>query len=443
MAHRYAASPLDDRPPPPESDQSPAIPITPTLRRGGRQTQLREVPSPPASRPSSTALEVPDCAREVLSRGRIPERLLPPGQVFQATQLSAPVLPTAKKSVAKLALECFKLILTFTKAPVSKKTETSAAVKLLKNCASSPELRDEVYFQLLKQTVKNDTEPYRMRTWELLLIVASTIPASGDVEVHLARCATQAEDAQVRNFARLALIRCAVAGEPAEDVSPAAVDAIPKEIDRKYGVFETSVYEQLFAQRAEFPKLPIPFLVYLITRVIVEKNGLTWEGVFRRSGDLTVVQDTVKAINRGENPQTVLGVQKVRVNELCQLLKLWFSTLPQRIVSSENVTKLRRIAHTSKDFVGFAESELPIAYRFVLKFVCGLLQQIAKNEATTKMNTKNIARVFGPSVVTNIVSSDPMELTVVARIGQDFITGLLENWDTQDIYPMPPQLLAN
>jgi hypothetical protein len=52
-----------------------------------------------------------------------------------------------------------------------------------------PELRDEVYMQLIKQTRENPNRPCLLRTWQLV-IVATVFPSTGDsetvIKTHLA-----------------------------------------------------------------------------------------------------------------------------------------------------------------------------------------------------------------------------------------------------------------
>jgi hypothetical protein len=396
---------------------------------------------------------VPDLAEEVLQRpppdSEVPLRVLPPGQAFQANPITMPVLPTPGKAFTKLALESFRQILAFTKVPASKKAEIAAVLKMLKACAANPNLADEVFFQLAKQTQKNEVQPYRARTWELFVIVATAVPASQaavhNIATHLARHAG-AGDPSVAGLARFALIRFEARseiGRPVEPLTNEFVETVPREIGRRFGVFETSIYEQLFAQREAYPRLPIPILVYTFTKVLIEKGALSWEGVFRRSGELTVVQNTVKALNQGQDAVTVLNSPGCRVNELSQMFKQWFSTLPQRIVSAANVEMLYEISNTSKDYIAFVESQLPRAHRHTLKFMCGFLQQIAKEEEATRMNIRNIGIVFAPVVLSPPPPGQMDEIAMHTRLSHEFMGRLLESWDTQDIYPLPAELLGS
>jgi len=52
------------------------------------------------------------------------------------------------------------------------------AQKLLHQGLKRPELKDELFMQLLKQTRGNPSERSRVKAWELFLLVAASMPPS-------------------------------------------------------------------------------------------------------------------------------------------------------------------------------------------------------------------------------------------------------------------------
>ena len=52
------------------------------------------------------------------------------------------------------------------------------AQKLLHQGLKRPELKDELFMQLLKQTRGNPSVPSRIKAWELFLLVAASMPPS-------------------------------------------------------------------------------------------------------------------------------------------------------------------------------------------------------------------------------------------------------------------------
>jgi hypothetical protein len=312
-------------------------------------------------------------------------------------------------------------------------------------CAAAPDLRDEVYFQLLKQTLKNDNESVRARTWDLLLIVATAIPASAaaehEIKSHIA--AHVAAGGPVAGIARFVFVRFAARcaeGVPLAPVPPGLLASLPRDPYESTVVFGASVYEQLLTQKRRYPRLPIPFVVPVLARVLVDRGALAWEGVFRRCGELGVVSRIVGAINEGRDiAETVAATPDCRMNELAQIFKLWFSRLPERLVSGEHCALLRKVFQTTKDYLGLVH-QLPLAHQYTLKFLIGFLQQIAKAETVTRMSPDNIGIVFGQALVTPSTSDDPLAVQSQISLTTEFTSALLEQWDTSDIYPVPEAL---
>lgn len=61
---------------------------------------------------------------------------------------------------------------------VSHETAIEIAQKLLHQAIKRPELKDELYMHLIKQTRGNPSASTRLRAWELFYLVASTVPPS-------------------------------------------------------------------------------------------------------------------------------------------------------------------------------------------------------------------------------------------------------------------------
>jgi hypothetical protein len=121
---------------------------------------------------------------------------LSPGVKFQADPIKTPLLLTKNRSEAKISIAAFKLILKWTGAgPASRKGQCSASTcrKLLKILKDAPEVRDEIFCQLVKQTRKCPDPGCLSNTWDLFLIVATIFPSSQDsegfIKSHLANCA--------------------------------------------------------------------------------------------------------------------------------------------------------------------------------------------------------------------------------------------------------------
>ncbi|XP_062594386.1 unconventional myosin-XV-like isoform X8 [Saccostrea cucullata] len=90
--------------------------------------------------------------------------------------IQASLLKLQQPELNKLALECFLCIMKFMgDYPMgSSQTEVDCALKILKTCHKYPELRDEVYCQLCKQTTSNRSMKPKscIMGWRLFAIVA-------------------------------------------------------------------------------------------------------------------------------------------------------------------------------------------------------------------------------------------------------------------------------
>jgi hypothetical protein len=110
---------------------------------------------------------------------------------FQAEPLAAPIVVLGREK-AKLAFESFRLIRMYTgPGGTIRKQVLPIAKKLVTLCIHSPQIREEVLFQLLKQLRKDRNDAYRLKTWDLSMVVATTIPSSrdseGEIKSHIAR----------------------------------------------------------------------------------------------------------------------------------------------------------------------------------------------------------------------------------------------------------------
>jgi hypothetical protein len=164
-------------------------------------------------------------------------------EVFQAEPIKTPLLLTSPWNVAKQALEYFKLIRAYTGTggvpPPHPRVGLRTVRVLLKPGADLSDLRDEIFFQLVKQTRKDGEPDCALRTWELLLIVATALPSvrnsESDIKSHLV------------HHAQFTYIRYTV-GKPMDDaanISPELVARILRDSFERRMCFGVSITEQL------------------------------------------------------------------------------------------------------------------------------------------------------------------------------------------------------
>jgi hypothetical protein len=354
---------------------------------------------------------------------------------FQTDPLKAPLLQTHTKASEKAAIECFKLILAYTGVdPKAKPGQALTASKLLTLASNTPEVRDEVFFQLVKQTRGNLNRECLLKTWELFLIYATLFPASRDserwIKGHLYETMNSGEP-DISDIAQFTYIRFSTRfaiGKPATDLSVAIIQQIPLDGASGHQVFGASIHEQLWHQRKSHPRAPVPVLLHKIATALIAKGCEQWEGLFRLPGSGEKVARMQKEINSGADPFT--GAE---MNELASLFKSWFAKLPEPIVNSDTLPLLKT-AWETKEYIQFT-ARLATTHVAVMKYLIGFLRRIVAAEKVTKMTPKNLAICFGPNIIDTSSIVDPMQMSQYSEMSQEFIITLITNWDVSDTYP--------
>lgn len=338
------------------------------------------------------------------------------------------------KKFIKNSVRCFKLILTYTGITPTKNSDL-AAVELVQLLMDNANLRDEVYFQLVKQTRENPNPEWEKRTWDLFLIVATIFPSSRNCEVwiksHIAQ-ASQNKDTSCASTIQFTFIRfssrCAI-GKPMSDLPSNYATLFPQAPENSTLTFGASIYEQIWNQRKSHGSCPIPHVEHEIIKQLNLKKAGNVEGIFRLPGNMRIVNEMVHELNKGKDPLSNAGV-----HDLASLLKLWFRDLPDPTIP---VSMLGALSDTyeKKNYFEFIAT-LPPAHYNVLKYLIGFLQQLSTCEAQTKMNAKNYAIVFAPNIVQPKDITEPFQVSRYSDIAIEFMLTLIEKWDTSDIYPL-------
>jgi hypothetical protein len=202
--------------------------------------------------------------------------------------------------------------------------------------------------------------------------------------------------------------------------------------------FEASIYEQLWAQRAAYPQLPVPHLLCLLSEFVIKKGGPTTQGLFRLSGHAVTVRDAIAAVNRGADPVVTFG--QLAVHDCASLFKAWFTSLPERVISIDNFGDLKGVYQTTKNYKTCVAQLLP-AQIAVLKFTVGFVRRLAACEAVTKMGLANFRIIFSSIIVSVPRLDDTMAAMEHTTISQEFVGWLLENLDPTGVYPVPTDVL--
>jgi hypothetical protein len=357
---------------------------------------------------------------------------------FTTEPLTAPLLRALDPKLEKPAIKCFRWVLSYTGVD-PQKNPAICADRIVQQLYGAPILRDEVMFQLIKQTQKNPNPVWLQRTWELFLIVVTLFPSTRDseqwIKSHFSRNINH-EDLTIRCLAQFCYIRfaarCAI-GEPLQNAPIGYIHSIPTQFQTGHQQFGASIYEQIWNQRRSVTRLPIPYILHHMAEHLLKKGCEQAEGLFRLPGNMKHVEEMAEATNNGRD-----AISQAAMHDIASLFKKWFRDLPDPVVNKESLPRLRD-AYDDKTYVEFVQT-LPRAHMLTFMYLVGFLQRLVRSESATLMGAKNLAIVFGP----NIVQTDERtehEMKLFNDISRELIVALIETWDTSPMYPLNPDLL--
>ncbi|KAL0096937.1 hypothetical protein J3Q64DRAFT_1807308 [Phycomyces blakesleeanus] len=148
---------------------------------------------------------------------------------------------------------------------------------------------------------------------------------------------------------------------------------------------------------------PVPILVETCITA-VEARGMDYEGIYRKSGGAAQIRAIQLAFDQGK---TVNLEDDEEFNDICavtSVLKHYFRELPDPLLTYELYPKF--IDAVSMNF-GLAKidkffellSQLPAANYETLKILCRHLHRVQERNSENLMTTKNLAMVFGPTLM--------------------------------------------
>ncbi|CAG5119420.1 unnamed protein product, partial [Candidula unifasciata] len=147
----------------------------------------------------------------------------------------------------------------------------------------------------------------------------------------------------------------------------------------------------------------VPLIVELCTR-IVEARGLEVVGVYRVPGNSAAVTALTEEFNRGIDSVNIDNEKLLDINVISSLLKSFFRKLPEPLIPTDmyerfieanrypdedkRKLKIKRLLHL-----------LPPHHNETLKRMAEHLNKVASYGHINKMDAKNLAIMFGPTLV--------------------------------------------
>ncbi|KAK5906516.1 hypothetical protein CgunFtcFv8_002375 [Champsocephalus gunnari] len=205
----------------------------------------------------------------------------------------------------------------------------------------------------------------------------------------------------------------------------------------------------------------VPLIVEMCCGV-VEETGLEYTGIYRVPGNNAMVSNLQEHLDKGLDINTA-EERWQDLNVISSLLKSFFRKLPEPLFTDDKYNDFidaNRIEDAEDRLKTMKKllHALPDYYYHTLKFLVGHLKKVADNADKNKMEPRNLALVFGPTLVrtsednmTDMVIHMPDRYKIVETLilhhDWFFTDGELDNEekDKRNMQPVPniDHLLSN
>ncbi|XP_053215597.1 rho GTPase-activating protein 21 isoform X1 [Podarcis raffonei] len=173
----------------------------------------------------------------------------------------------------------------------------------------------------------------------------------------------------------------------------------------------------------------IPLIVDICCK-LVEERGLEYTGIYRVPGNNAAISSMQEELNKGMTDIDVQDDKWRDLNVISSLLKSFFRKLPEPLFTNDKyadfidanrkvdpVERLKTLKRLIRD--------LPEHHYETLKFLSAHLKTVAENSEKNKMEPRNLAIVFGPTLVrssednmTHMVTHMPDQYKIVETLIQ-------------------------
>ncbi|CAL7940899.1 unnamed protein product [Xylocopa violacea] len=178
----------------------------------------------------------------------------------------------------------------------------------------------------------------------------------------------------------------------------------------------------------------VPLIVEMCTS-IVEARGLEVVGIYRVPGNTAAISHLTDSVNKGFENINLQDPRWSDVNVISSLLKSFFRQLPDSLLTAElypmfidadKVEDPQRRMTTIRKLL----RDLPEHHFETLKYLMFHLKKVVEHSEVNKMEAKNLAIVFGPTLVRASGSRDNM-VTMVTDMSHQcrIVESLLNNVD--------------
>ncbi|TPX61255.1 hypothetical protein SpCBS45565_g07313 [Spizellomyces sp. 'palustris'] len=137
----------------------------------------------------------------------------------------------------------------------------------------------------------------------------------------------------------------------------------------------------------------------------VEMRGMTFEGIYRKSGPLTQINKIIASINRGEEPDLASDESDIDIMAVTSVLKQFFRELPEPLLVSSLYTDFTGVTKITEDDDARLPKiiellrRLPLAHFTTLSYLIMHLHRVQQHSSENLMTPTNLGVVFGPSLI--------------------------------------------
>ncbi|XP_072010232.1 rho GTPase-activating protein 21 isoform X5 [Engystomops pustulosus] len=173
----------------------------------------------------------------------------------------------------------------------------------------------------------------------------------------------------------------------------------------------------------------VPLIVDVCCK-LVEERGLENTGIYRVPGNNAAIANMQEELNKGFTDLDLEDDKWRDLNVISSLLKSFFRKLPEPLFTNDRYNdfiEANRREDPKERLVVLKRLvlDLPRHHYETLKFLCTHLKTVAENSEKNKMEPRNLAIVFGPTLVrtsednmTNMVTHMPDQYKIVETLIQ-------------------------
>jgi len=300
-----------------------------------------------------------------------------------------------------------------------------ACIKLV---VDNPQLRDEIFVQLIKQTTLNPSEKSEEKGWELFCMVleAYILPTQNFetfVKQHFQTAIERSQDPRIRQCAVYCMDRINfLISKPRSPILPTISIVIRgKEAPFIKSVFRSSLDQIMEYQKQSHPHLEIPLIQKTLIDQIIQFGGLTSVGIFRIAPQMDEISQL--RIKLEDSHGAPISDQDIDPYVSACLLKVWLAEILKPVVPAEYYYA---VTSAFKDWPSLEKviNSFPPVHKNTLYYLFNFLQRVVKED--NKMSIQNVAIVISPTLC-RCPTTDAKTLMQQTIIESEVCVNLLKN----------------